>query len=179
MSTVSAPVAGQPGSSPPGDPSPTDTNTNDPDPDAYAFAATPRQLRFNVPERLYLLPGTALIAGTTLGLVRGSRAASLRFLAENAHRPPTTVQGWYFYNKTKNYRVMMAGLRMAALDAGRLAATAAGWVGIEEGMRRVGGAAEAREAVAGLGTAAVFSAVCECGRVALGFYARARVFCTG
>jgi len=39
--------------------------------------------------------------GTAIGLVRGSRAAGLRFLAENAHRPPTTVQGWYFYNKTK------------------------------------------------------------------------------
>lgn len=44
-------------------------------------------------------------------MIRGGRAAGLRFLAENAHNPPKTVRGWYFYNKTKNYRMMWAGLR--------------------------------------------------------------------
>lgn len=125
-----------------------------PSPDA------PRQIRLSIPARYYLLPGTAVLVGTTLGLLRGSRAARLRFLAENAHRTPTTVRGWYFYNKTKNYRVMMAGLKMAGLDAGRLAASALGWVAVEEGMARVG-LEGGKEVGAGLATAAVFSAVCE------------------
>ncbi|KIP07028.1 hypothetical protein PHLGIDRAFT_55545, partial [Phlebiopsis gigantea 11061_1 CR5-6] len=91
----------------------------------------PSPIRVTIPERLYLLPGAAIILGTTIGLFRGSRRASLRFLAENVHRPPTTVQGWYFYNKTKNYRVIMGGLKEAGLEAARLGTTAAGWVCFE------------------------------------------------
>ncbi|KAH8105943.1 hypothetical protein BXZ70DRAFT_872790, partial [Cristinia sonorae] len=85
-------------------------------------------IRLTIPSRYYLLPGAAITVGTTIGLFRGSRTASLRFLAENAHRPPTTVQGWYFYNKTKNYRVILGGLKGAAADAFRLGITAGGWV---------------------------------------------------
>lgn len=117
-------------------------------------------LSIRVPDRWYLLPGAAVIAGTTIGLLRGSRTASLRFLAENAHRPPTTVQGWYFYNKTKNYRVMLGGLREAGIDASKLAVTAVGWVGIEEACKKAG-LEEVGEVAAGLGTAGIFSAVCK------------------
>lgn len=123
----------------------------------------PRQVHISVPPNYYLLPGAAIILGTTLGLVRGSRRASLRFLAENVHRPPTTVQGWYFYNKTKNYRVMMGGLREAGADALRLGAAAVGWVAAEEGAKALGGVwADAADVLAGVGTAGVFSLVCEC-----------------
>jgi hypothetical protein len=66
--------------------------------------------------------------GTAIGLVRGSRAAGLRFLAENAHRPPTTVRGWYFYKKTKNYKMMLGGLSKAGTDAAKLGFTALAWV---------------------------------------------------
>ena len=122
----------------------------------------PRQIRLTIPQRFYLLPGAAVVLGAALGFVRGSRRASLRFLAENVHRPPTTVQGWYFYNKTKNYRMMLAGLREAGADALRLGAAAAGWVCLEEGVARLGGAAEPfKEVVAGVGTAGIFSLACE------------------
>ncbi|KAI0347184.1 hypothetical protein BDW22DRAFT_1367558 [Trametopsis cervina] len=138
-------------------------------PDTPAWSASdnnenkPRAIRLNIPSRFYLLPGAALLLGTSLGLVRGSRRASLRFLAENVHRPPTTVQGWYFYNKTKNYRVLMGGLKEAGAEAARLGGTAAGWVCLEEGVERLDGkwpgmgVGEVREVVAGTGTAAVFS----------------------
>ncbi|KAI0081671.1 hypothetical protein K474DRAFT_1681759 [Panus rudis PR-1116 ss-1] len=116
----------------------------------------PNAIRLTIPERYYLLPGAAVVVGTTIGLFRGSRRASLRFLAENVHRPPTTVQGWYFYNKTKNYRVLMGGLKEGAADAARLGATAMGWVVIEEGCKRLG-CEEIGEVAAGLGTAGVFS----------------------
>ncbi|KAF8559048.1 hypothetical protein OG21DRAFT_1503505 [Imleria badia] len=100
--------------------------------------------------------------GTVIGAVRGSRQASLRYLAENAHRPPTTVQGWYFYNKTKNYRRMAAGLQEGGQNAVKLGVTALVWVGIEDGLERCGQPwAEAKELGAGVGTASVFAIVCK------------------
>ncbi len=117
-------------------------------------------VRIDIPERFYLLPGAALIVGTTIGLYRGSRTASLRFLAENAHRAPKTVRGWYLYNKTKNYRVLLGGLKGAGADASKLGLTAAAWVFIEEGCTRTG-LDDVREVAAGLGTGMLFGAVCE------------------
>lgn len=122
----------------------------------------PKQIRVNIPPRFYLLPGAAIVLGTTIGLFRGSRRASLRFLAENVHRPPTTVQGWYFYQKTKNYRVILGGLKGAGADALRLGTTAAAWVCFEEGATRLGEeVANFKEIIAGLGTSAVFSLACK------------------
>ncbi|KAG6829320.1 hypothetical protein H0H92_004923 [Tricholoma furcatifolium] len=115
-------------------------------------------IRINIPPRFYLVPGAAFIVGTTIGLSRGSREASLRFLAENAHRPPRTVQGWYFYNKTKNYKVIFGGLKGAGKEAGKLTTVAFGWVGIEELLERVGWG-QVSEIGAGVGTAGVLSAV--------------------
>lgn len=112
--------------------------------------------------RYFILPVSAAIMGTLIGAVRGSHRASLRFLAENAHRPPTTVQGWYFYNKTKNYRRMAAGLQEGGLNAMKLGITALVWVGIEDGLERCGQPwAEGRELGAGVGTASIFALVCE------------------
>jgi len=99
-----------------------------------------------------------MCVGTAIGLVRGSRAAGLRFLAENAHRPPTTVQGWYFYNKTKNYKRMLGGLRRAGSDAAKLGFTALAWVTFEEGLHQVGWG-ELGEIGAGIGTAGIFAGV--------------------
>lgn len=64
-----------------------------------------------------VLPVVCASVGLGLGFYRGGRMASLRFLAENAHRAPKTVKGWYFYNKTKNYRMMYGGLREGVKDA--------------------------------------------------------------
>ncbi|EIN10283.1 hypothetical protein PUNSTDRAFT_132376 [Punctularia strigosozonata HHB-11173 SS5] len=161
MSSITTPG---PGSGPPATATPVPGSSSSTPLPSSAYDAdddsSPRNIHLSIPTRFLLLPGTAILVGTTLGLVRGSRVASLRFLAENAHRPPTTVRGWYFYNKTKNYRVMMAGLKMAALDAGRLGATAAAWVGVEEAVSRAGeGWEDVSEVAAGTGTAALFSAV--------------------
>lgn len=124
--------------------------------------AARKQIRLTIPQRFYLLPGAAIVLGVTIGLFRGSRRASLRFLAENVHRPPTTVQGWYFYQKTKNYRVILGGLKEAGADALRLGTTAAGWVCFEEGATRLGEDVEnVKEVIAGVGTAGIFSLACE------------------
>ncbi len=117
-------------------------------------------IHIEIPPRFYLLPGGAMCVGTAIGLVRGSRETGLRFLAENAHRPPTTVQGWYFYNKTKNYKMMLGGLRRAGTDAAKLGFTALAWVTFEEGLHQVG-RDDLGEIGAGIGTAGIFAGVCE------------------
>lgn len=121
----------------------------------------PYSIHVEVPPRFYVLPGAAMVVGTALGLARGSRAAGLRFLAENAHRPPTTLKGWYLYKKTKNYRMMLAGLREGGAEAAKLGITAMGWVTFEEGLKRLGWE-EVSEIGAGVGTAGLFAGVCEC-----------------
>ena len=63
-----------------------------------------------------VLPVVCASVGMALGFYRGGRMASLRFLAENAHRAPKTIKGWYLYNKTKNYRIMYGGLKGGAKD---------------------------------------------------------------
>ena len=123
-------------------------------------------IHIDIPPRLYQVPGTALAVGTVIGAVRGSRKEGLRFLAENAHRAPTTVQGWYFYNKTKNYRKILGGLREGGRQGLKLSATAMGWVTIEESIRRFGHE-EGAEVGAGVATGAIFGLVCEYPRVHL------------
>jgi hypothetical protein len=123
----------------------------------------PAAIHITVPPRVLLLPGAAALVGTLVGFRRGSRAAALRFLAENAHRPPTTVRGWYFYNKTKNYRVLLEGARAAARDAAVLAATAGGWVAVEQAFEAAGAPWDAgAQVAAGASTAGVYCAICAC-----------------
>ncbi|TFK27060.1 hypothetical protein FA15DRAFT_238027 [Coprinopsis marcescibilis] len=113
------------------------------------------RIEVNIEPRLYQVPLGGAALGCAIGIMRGGRAASLRFLAENAHRPPTTVQGWYFYKKTKNYRVMLGALQGAAKESARIGGLSLVFVGLEEGIRRAGAETFA-EVGAGLGTAAVF-----------------------
>ncbi|KAI1795133.1 hypothetical protein LXA43DRAFT_970792 [Ganoderma leucocontextum] len=115
-------------------------------------------IHIDIPRRFYLLPGAAVLTGISIGLFRGSRTASLRFLAENAHRPPKTVRGWYLYNKTKNYRVLLGGLKEAGVDATKLGLTAVAWVALEEGCTSLG-LDDVREVAAGLGTGTLLGAV--------------------
>jgi hypothetical protein len=56
--------------------------------------------------------------------------------------------------------MILAGLQQAGIDAGKLALTALGWVGVEEGMERAGWG-ELAEVGAGIGTAGVFAGVCK------------------
>lgn len=117
-------------------------------------------IRLNIPTRFLHVPTTAFVVGSAIGMMRGGRVASLRFLAENAHRPPTTVQGWYFYKKTKNYKVMLGALKGAGREGGLLTLLALGYVAMEEGLERSGWRG-VKEIGAGCGTGAVFSLLCE------------------
>jgi hypothetical protein len=124
----------------------------------------PQPIRISINPRFYQLPGAALLVGTVIGLTRGSRLAGLRFQAENAHRPPTTLRGWYFYRKTKNYRMMLGGLLEAGKHASKFGLIAVGWVGAEEALIRAGWD-DVSEVGAGLFTAGMVSAACKFGRL--------------
>ena len=75
--------------------------------------------RISLPPDFRLIFGTmaGTFAGFGLGLAEGARVTGYRYRAENAHRLPKTLGGWYFYHKTKNYVVTVGavkeGLRMA------------------------------------------------------------------
>ncbi|KAJ1029642.1 hypothetical protein NDA13_002885 [Ustilago tritici] len=58
-----------------------------------------------------VLPTTAFGLGLVSGVLTASKRAGLVFMAENAHRLPDTVQGWYFYSKTKNYKVILGAAK--------------------------------------------------------------------
>lgn len=140
--------------------------------DPFVFERNPEngKLHVNIPRRYYLVPCACFTTGFVLGITRGARAASLRFLAENAHRRPTTVQGWYFYKKTKNYRVMWGALKGGAGVGAKMAGFGALWVGLEQGAleigERLGGTGgawvkEGREMTAGVGSAGLVLTGCE------------------
>ncbi|WFD33648.1 hypothetical protein MCUN1_000461 [Malassezia cuniculi] len=65
--------------------------------------------------------------GFTSGFASGVQRSSLVYLAENAHRLPTTVQGWYFYNKTKNYKMILGGVSQGSRTGLRLSGWVSGW----------------------------------------------------
>jgi hypothetical protein len=48
------------------------------------------------------LPPVAGLIGLGIGMSRGGSRARLRFLAENAHRPPTTYRGWVDSSRMTN-----------------------------------------------------------------------------
>lgn len=73
-----------------------------------SISPTESQYDMNEEEEQFFRHGPEMaipMTGATLGFVAGFYTAATRsgliFMAENAHRRPDTVQGWYFYNKTK------------------------------------------------------------------------------
>lgn len=81
-------------------------------------------------ERLHATPSDRLRAvavgsaciGAASGLYEGIKSSSLRYLTENAHRLPTTVGGWYFYHKRKNYVMITSACRLAVVSAAKFSA---------------------------------------------------------
>ncbi|KAK5122555.1 hypothetical protein LTR85_003818 [Meristemomyces frigidus] len=90
------------------------------------------QSRLSIPFafRLPLATTIASFAGFLLGISHGTTEAGLRFRAENAHRFPTTQTGWYLYHKSKNYHILLGGIKEGLKMAGKQAV----WVGVFFGM---------------------------------------------
>ncbi|KAJ9621859.1 hypothetical protein H2203_006739 [Taxawa tesnikishii (nom. ined.)] len=77
------------------------------------ITSTPGNDRLSIPYMLRL--PTAILfssfSGFLLGAAHGGSTSALRFRAENAHRLPTSQVGWYLYHKSKNYHVMLGGIK--------------------------------------------------------------------
>uniref|UniRef100_V5EB80 Uncharacterized protein n=1 Tax=Kalmanozyma brasiliensis (strain GHG001) TaxID=1365824 RepID=V5EB80_KALBG len=119
-----------------------------------------------------LLPGTAFAMGLISGMLTSGKRAGLVFMAENAHRLPDTVQGWYFYSKTKNYKVLLGAAKGGLRQGVRLGLWTTGFcfaeraaeltrsavqeqLGTREGERKRVVGHWTDGAIAGVGTAAV------------------------
>ncbi|KIR67162.1 hypothetical protein I314_02375 [Cryptococcus bacillisporus CA1873] len=96
--------------------------------------STPGAISLTVPTNLIMLPAAAALVGLSIGFIRGGSRARLRFLVENAHRKPKTVQGWYFYTKTRNYRVFFGALKAGGKYALGLGGATAGFVLVDESV---------------------------------------------
>ncbi|CAH7685788.1 hypothetical protein BY996DRAFT_7073675 [Phakopsora pachyrhizi] len=52
----------------------------------------------------------AAIIGFASGATTSAKFSGLQFTAENLHRLPKTKADWYFFQKTKNYKVILGGI---------------------------------------------------------------------
>ncbi|RKO97772.1 hypothetical protein CAUPRSCDRAFT_1779, partial [Caulochytrium protostelioides] len=66
--------------------------------------------------------------GFLSGFAVGSRARGKRFLAENAHRLPTTQGGWYVYHQEKKSAMIRSGARSGVRMGLRFGAALGGWI---------------------------------------------------
>ncbi|KAI8148160.1 hypothetical protein BJV82DRAFT_594819 [Fennellomyces sp. T-0311] len=118
-----------------------------------------------VSQRLILMTCVGSFWGFSIGSFIGGRHAGLQYLAENAHRLPTTVQGWYFYHKTKNYRVALGGIKRGAKYAVRTGGLCVMYGAIEAGLDHVRGEPDVANSVtAGVISGSIFSAMTKLSR---------------
>ena len=119
-----------------------------------------KNYRLSLPlgNRILLISSACSLVTFTLGATHGARKTSYQFLAENAHRLPRTHQGWYFYHKTKNYRVMQGGIRAGMKYAGRTLLWTSLYIGLEGVLDAVRGRIDALDSlVSATITGAIFS----------------------
>lgn len=95
-----------------------------------------RNERFHLPtqERLIAVAAASGLVGFGAGFYDGVKLSSLRFLTENGHRLPTTVGGWYFYHKKKNYVMIISGCKEAFKVGFRYSAGVTTFFGLEAGI---------------------------------------------
>ncbi|KAF9885719.1 hypothetical protein FE257_012604 [Aspergillus nanangensis] len=77
----------------------------------FNYSDVPPRLGIEPGNRIPLTSFAAFTVGGTIGYSHGSKIASYRFRAENAHRLPTTSSAWFQYHKTKNYTSVVGGVK--------------------------------------------------------------------
>ncbi|KAG7192155.1 uncharacterized protein KQ657_002520 [Scheffersomyces spartinae] len=73
----------------------------------------------------------AALVGGVSGFYEGTKLSSLRYLTENGHRLPTTVGGWYFYHKKKNYVMLLSGMKTGLKHSFRYSVSVTSFFGLE------------------------------------------------
>ena len=126
-----------------------------------SVAITVNQHRLSIPFGIRFPAATtvAFVTGLTLGLSHGSKTTGLRFRAENSHRFPTTSTGWYLYHKSKNYHMMLGGVKEGVKMGSKVAFWGGGFFLVEEAVDRLRGTKDFLSTiVAGLSVSGGFSA---------------------
>lgn len=85
-------------------------------------------------DRIMIASSIGLLIGAGLGFYEGIKLSSLRYMTENAHRLPTTVGGWYFYHKKKNYVMIISGCKDAARLGTKYSLGVSGFFALEAGI---------------------------------------------
>ena len=100
----------------------------------------------------------AFLTGAALGISHGGKTAGMRFRAENAHRFPTTSTGWYLYHKSKNYHMMLGGIKEGLKMGSKIGFWAGSFFIVEEAVDQWRGKKDfLSTVVAGMTIAAGFS----------------------
>ncbi|KAJ3291014.1 hypothetical protein HDU76_007336 [Blyttiomyces sp. JEL0837] len=109
------------------------------------------------PSLVWTLQLTSLLtlSGFGSGAYISGRQRAIQFLAENAHRLPKTVKGWYFYHKYKQHEAIHAAYKGGMRYGGRFGAIALVYCGAEVAMERTLGM-ESWVCSMGAGSAAAF-----------------------
>lgn len=122
--------------------------------------------------RLIVYSSVSSLLCFTLGSILGAKKSGLRFLAENAHRLPRTIEGWYFYHKTKNYHVMLGGIKMGLKYAFRTSFWVTTYICIEAAIDRIRGCIDAANTM----FASLFSGLMFCYFNKLSYTTTLRIF---
>ncbi|KAJ5232212.1 hypothetical protein N7468_005168 [Penicillium chermesinum] len=72
---------------------------------------SPPRLGIEVEKRIPYAAMSGFATGFGLGYLHGSKRAGLVFRAENAHRFPTSSQGWFQYHRSKNHVAIVGGVK--------------------------------------------------------------------
>ena len=101
----------------------------------------------------------AFVTGAALGVSHGGKTAGMRFRAENSHRFPNTSTGWYLYHKSKNYHIMLGGIKEALKMGSKIGFWTGSFFIVEEAVDEWRGTKDFMSTVvAGMTIAAGFSA---------------------
>ncbi|KAJ3046230.1 hypothetical protein HDV00_000042 [Rhizophlyctis rosea] len=114
------------------------------------------------PDFTYLLQagGAGFFGGGLFGAWMAGQKRALQFLAENAHRQPSTVPGWYNYHKHKNWHVIGSGVNGFVKMGTKFAGVTTAFACTELGLEKVTGKKSCLNTLAaGVGTTLAFSSI--------------------
>ncbi|WAQ92227.1 hypothetical protein PtA15_16A133 [Puccinia triticina] len=90
----------------------------------------------------------AMMIGFASGATTSGKLAGYQFMVENLHRLPQTRSNWFFFQKTKNYKVILGGFKGGLKTGAKLGAWTAGFCTLKEAFTLVP-ALERRKSLAG------------------------------
>ncbi|KAJ1902247.1 hypothetical protein LPJ66_000134 [Kickxella alabastrina] len=112
------------------------------------------RLRLEPDDRIAVMSLLGITVGALLGGFLGGQHSGRQYLAERAHRLPNTVQGWFFYQKWKNYRVVLGAMKGSVRYGAKVGGCVLAYALVEAAVdRALGGAQIGGSLVAGLATA--------------------------